>query len=251
LTRAVPETSIAQIGRSFHGFCDRAMAGSSRLYCRRPRDGGVGLHDTIVGYVSPTRLQPGPKLFDADPLRADPRRMTFRVPEPAGGKAMTIQTNATIQPPAADTAARAQEIRRRLPGQARRQRLDTARLEYGPLYSLAEIQQRVAQTLHQKVGFIRRAVFEPIESYQGPIPDEALLKYDAAVQSGLFSAFSVVTPGSGRKPESWALWLSRLCGGLIEPPLLAGDCASRRRGVYACRTAYRFPKKPWQAHRPC
>src|SRR5438094_5563237 len=209
LTRAVPETSIAQnkyeIGRSFHGFCDRAMAGSSRLYCRRPRDGGVGLHDTIVGYVSPTRLQPGPKLFDADPLRADPRRMTFRVPEPAGGKAMTIQTNATIQPPAADTAARAQEIRRRLPGQARRQRLDTARLEYGPLYSLAEIQQRVAQTLHQKVGFIRRAVFEPIESYQGPIPDEALLKYDAAVQSGLFSAFSVVTPAyfSQKQVDPW------------------------------------------------
>src|SRR5213083_3072893 len=83
---------------------------------------------------------------------------------------MTIQTNATIQPPAADTAARAQEIRRRLPGQARRQRLDTARLEYGPLYSLAEIQQRVAQTLHQKVGFIRRAVFEPIESYRDPFP---------------------------------------------------------------------------------
>src|SRR3989442_15360662 len=80
LTRAVPETSIAQIGRSFHGFCDRAMAGSSRLYCRRPRDGGVGLHDTIAGYVSPTRLQPGPKLFDADPLRADPRRMTFAGP---------------------------------------------------------------------------------------------------------------------------------------------------------------------------
>ena len=118
---------------------------------------------------------------------------------------MTIQTNATIQPPAADTAARAQEIRRRLPGQARRQRLDTARLEYGPLYSLAEIQQRVAQTLHQKVGFIRRAVFEPIESYQGPIPAEALLKYDAAVQSGLFSAFSVVTPAyfSQKQVDPW------------------------------------------------
>jgi len=118
---------------------------------------------------------------------------------------MTIQTNATIQPPAADTAARAQEIRRRLPGQARRQRLDTARLEYGPLYSLAEIQQRVAQTLHQKVGFIRRAVFEPIESYQGPIPDEALLKYDAAVRSGLFSAFSVVTPAyfSQKQVDPW------------------------------------------------
>src|SRR5437660_11454895 len=98
---------------------------------------------------------------------------------------MTIQTNATIQPPAADTAARAQEIRRRLPGQARRQRLDTARLEYGPLYSLADIQQPVAQTLHQKVGFIRRAGFAPIESYQGPLTDEALLTSAAAVQRGL------------------------------------------------------------------
>ena len=34
---------------------------------------GLSLLDTIVGYVSPTRLQPGPKLFDADPLRADPQ----------------------------------------------------------------------------------------------------------------------------------------------------------------------------------
>src|SRR5207245_11630090 len=107
---------------------------------------------------------------------------------------MTIDTNATIQPPAADTAARAQEIRRRLPGQARRQRLDTARLEYGPLYTLAEIHQRVAQTLPQKIGFIRRAVFQPIESYQGLIPDEALVKYDDAARSGLFSAFTVVPP---------------------------------------------------------
>ena len=53
--------------------------------------------------------------------------------------------------------------------------------------------------------FIRRAVFEPIDSYQGPIPDEALLKYDAAVQSGLFSAFSVVTPAyfSQKQVDPW------------------------------------------------
>src|SRR2546425_80708 len=118
---------------------------------------------------------------------------------------MTIQTNATIQPPAADTAARAQEIRQRLPGQARRQRLDTARLEYGPLYTLAEIHQRVAQTLPQKVGFIRSAVFQPIETYQGLIPDEPLLKYDTAVNSGLFAAFTVVTPTyfSQKQVDPW------------------------------------------------
>src|SRR5947199_8824653 len=102
---------------------------------------------------------------------------------------MTIQTNATIQPPAADTAARAQEIRRRLPGQARRQRLDTARLEYGPLYSLAAIPQREAQTLHQQAGLIRRAVVEPNENYQGTIPDEPLLNNDAAAHIGLYSDF--------------------------------------------------------------
>src|SRR5262245_64934399 len=103
---------------------------------------------------------------------------------------MTIDTHPSVQSPVAAPAARAQEIRRRLPGQARRQRLDTARLEYGPLYTLAEIRHRVAQTLPQKLGLIRLAIFEPIESYQGLIPDEALLKYDTAVQSGLFSAFS-------------------------------------------------------------
>jgi len=107
---------------------------------------------------------------------------------------MTIATCVTNEPPVVETAARVQEIRHRLPGQARRQRLDTARLEYGPLYALAEIRQRVAQTLPQKFGFIRGAVIEAIESYQGLIPDEALLKYDAALQSGLFSVFTVVTP---------------------------------------------------------
>jgi hypothetical protein len=107
---------------------------------------------------------------------------------------MTMDACVTNEPRVADTAARAREIRHRLPGQARRQRLDTARLEYGPLYTLAQIRQRVAHALPQKVGFIRGAVLEAIESYQGLIPDGALLKYDAALQSGLFSAFTVVTP---------------------------------------------------------
>src|SRR5437773_9607036 len=107
---------------------------------------------------------------------------------------MTIQTNATIQPPAADTAARAQEIRRRLPGQARRQRLDTARLEYGPLYTLAEIHQRVAQTLPQKIGFIRRAMFQPTEANQGLSPAEPLAKKNDGPRTALFPAFTVLRP---------------------------------------------------------
>src|SRR6266478_3534229 len=118
---------------------------------------------------------------------------------------MTINTNVTAQPAPTDIATRARDIARRLPGQARRQRLDTARLEYGPLYTLAEIHQRVAQTLPQKIGFIRRAVFQPIESYQGLIPDEALIKYDDAARSGLFSAFTVVTPTyfSKKQVDPW------------------------------------------------
>jgi hypothetical protein len=107
---------------------------------------------------------------------------------------MTVDACVTNEPRVADTAARAREIRHRLPGQARRQRLDMARLEYGPLYTLVEIRQRVARALPRKFGFIRGAVLEAIESYQGLIPDEALLKYDAALQSGLFSGFTVVTP---------------------------------------------------------
>jgi hypothetical protein len=35
---------------------------------------------------------------------------------------------------------------------------------------------------------------DPIESYRPPIPDEALLRFDDAVQSGLFSKFWVATP---------------------------------------------------------
>jgi len=118
---------------------------------------------------------------------------------------MMIDACVTTQPSVLDTAARAREIRHRLPGQARRQRLDTARLTYGPLYTLAEIQQRVAQTLPHKFGLIRRAVFEPIEGYQGFIPDGALLKYDAALQSGLFSAFTVITPTyfSQKQVDPW------------------------------------------------
>ncbi len=93
-----------------------------------------------------------------------------------------------------DVAARLRSIKNRLPGQLQRERLETARALYGPLYSLAEIRGRVAETLPWRAGFFRSAALTPIEEYTEHIPDEALLKYDDAVQSGLFSSFSVVTP---------------------------------------------------------
>lgn len=102
----------------------------------------------------------------------------------------------TTTPPQSETdlATRVREIRHRLPGQRLRERLELARLTYGRLYRREEVARKVAETLPPRLGYVRRAVFEPIETYQGYIPDEVLLKYDDAVRSGLFSTFSVVTP---------------------------------------------------------
>ena len=96
--------------------------------------------------------------------------------------------------PTTETSARATEIRRRLPGQMLEERLETARLYHGPLHTLDEVRQKVARTLPHRVGFVRGAAIEPIESYRERIPDEALLKWDEAVQKGVFSQYWVATP---------------------------------------------------------
>ncbi|MBI2216311.1 MAG: hypothetical protein HYU51_03345 [Candidatus Rokubacteria bacterium] len=108
---------------------------------------------------------------------------------------------------ATDVAARLRAIRRRLPGQVQRERIETAQILYGPLYSLAEVRMRVAEALPRRVGFVRGAALESIETYTGPIPDEALLKWDDAVQSGLFSRFMVATPTyySERQVDPWII----------------------------------------------
>jgi hypothetical protein len=93
-----------------------------------------------------------------------------------------------------DTVARLREIRSRLPGQMLQERLENAQLTYGPLYTLAEIRQRVGEVLPRRLGYVRSAVLEPVETYRERIPDESLLKYDDAVRSGLFSKFWVATP---------------------------------------------------------
>jgi hypothetical protein len=93
-----------------------------------------------------------------------------------------------------ETVTRVREIRSRLPGQMLQERVENAQLTYGPLYTLAEVRQRVGEVLPRRLGYVRSAVLEPIENYRERIPDESLLKYDDAVRSGLFSKFWVATP---------------------------------------------------------
>jgi hypothetical protein len=104
----------------------------------------------------------------------------------------TDSTRTAATPP--DMTKRLRAIRAGLPGQMLRERLQTARVGYGMLYTEAEIRKKVADTLLPRVGFVRGAVLEPIETYSRPIPDDALIKYDDAVQTGVFSRFLVATP---------------------------------------------------------
>lgn len=108
---------------------------------------------------------------------------------------------------ASDVAARVRAIQSRLPGQMLRERLEMAAILYGPLYSLAEVRERVGATLPRRVGFVRGAVLEPIETHRGPIPAEVLLKYDDALQSGLFSKVLIATPTyySERQVDPWVV----------------------------------------------
>jgi hypothetical protein len=113
------------------------------------------------------------------------------------------QTRADLE--STDVVARARAVRSRLPGQMLQERIDTARIVYGPLYGLTEVRARVGATLPRRIGFVRGAALEPIESYRDRIPDDALLKWDDAVQSGLFSRFLVATPTyySERQVDPW------------------------------------------------
>lgn len=101
----------------------------------------------------------------------------------------------------ANAAERVRAIRFRLPGQAVMERIELARVVYGPLYTIGLIQERVAETLPIRIGYVRSTVMEPIEQYRGLIPDEVLLKYDDAERSGLFAKFWVVTPTYYRAPQ--------------------------------------------------
>lgn len=96
---------------------------------------------------------------------------------------------------------RVRAIRFRLPRQAVMERIEMARISYGPLYTIGLIRERVAETLPTRIGYVRWTAMEPIEAYSGLIPDEVLLKYDDAERSGLFAKFWVVMPTYYRTPQ--------------------------------------------------
>jgi hypothetical protein len=113
--------------------------------------------------------------------------------------------HSTASPSLAD---RVHRVRSRLPGQVMWERIETARALYGPLYSLGELQERLGDTLPAKLGYRRTAICEPLETYRGGrIPDEALLKYDDAARTGLFSRFWVASPAyrEERQADPWIL----------------------------------------------
>jgi len=120
---------------------------------------------------------------------------------------MNHDASAQVDVPTADDASRVASIRSRLPGQVLRQRIDMAKVCYGPLYMPAEVRRKVGETLPYRLGFIRGAALEPIETYRDLIPDAALLKYDDAVKSGLFSKFWVAMPTyyEERQIDPWIL----------------------------------------------
>jgi hypothetical protein len=112
------------------------------------------------------------------------------------------QTNPTsTEPSTVDQAERVRAIRARLPGQILTQRIEMARLTYGPLYTLAQLRERIGQLLPRRLGYIRTATLEPIETYRERIPDAALLKWDDAVNTGLFDRFWVAAPAYFRERQ--------------------------------------------------
>jgi hypothetical protein len=120
---------------------------------------------------------------------------------------MNDHVSAHLDVPAVDDGARVTTIRSRLPGQILRQRIEMAKVCYGPLYTLAEVRRKVGEALPYRLGFIRGSALEPIETYRELIPDAVLLKYDDALKSGLFSKFWVATPTyyEERQIDPWIL----------------------------------------------
>ena len=108
--------------------------------------------------------------------------------------------------------ARIRDIRAGLPGQLRQQRLRTASLVFGPLYSLDQIHRRIAGTLPFRLGSVRRLRVTPIEQAEIIIPEDVLLRYDEAVQAGVFARFLVGTPAYYWRPAGDAWLVAEVAG---------------------------------------
>ena len=93
---------------------------------------------------------------------------------------------------------RAAIIRAELPGQRTERAHCTirseAQLRYGQILSWRAVLDAVARVAPRRLFFFRDALATKLEVYRGPIPDEALLAFDEAQRTGLFSSYWIVTP---------------------------------------------------------
>ena len=87
-----------------------------------------------------------------------------------------------------------------------RERLATASLVYGPLFSLQTMHRRIAHTLPWRPGRLRRTKVTPIAQSEVAIPDDVLMKYDDARQLGVLSQFLIVRPAYFWAPDGLC-WL--------------------------------------------
>jgi hypothetical protein len=127
----------------------------------------------------------------------------------------THSTGAAESPP--DITKRLRAIRAGLPGQMLKERLQTARICYGMLYTEAEIRKKVADTLPPRVGLVRGAVLEPIENYSPPFltaPSSSMTMPSRPGCSRSFSSRRHATMANGRWTRGSSGKLSALSSGL-------------------------------------
>ncbi len=140
---------------------------------------------------------------------------------------------------ALEAGFRVRRIRDRLFGQTLGQRIAQARARYGRVYTLAELRAAARPRRRARGRRFDRGFMESLEAYQGPIPDDALLRYDDASETAWFSRFYVVAPASsGReRPTRWIV--GELRGGVELYAIVA------RWHTPAGPTRLRLGPKPW------
>lgn len=108
---------------------------------------------------------------------------------------------------------RIRRIRDRLLRPTLEERVAQVRARYGRVYTAAQLRAAASPRQRNRFRGFERGFLEPLETY-GAIPDDALLRYDDALETESFSQFWVVAPArSGRdRPTRWIV--GQLRGGL-------------------------------------
>lgn len=104
-----------------------------------------------------------------------------------------------------EAGARVRRIRDRLLGQTLGERVAQVRARYGRVYTLAELRAAACPRWRTWFSCSDRGLMEPLEGYEAPIPDDALLRYDDASETAFFSRFCVVAPARSEpdRPSRW------------------------------------------------